>query len=207
MLDFALLSLFIPTFFIVSLTPGMCMTLAMTLGMSIGIRNTLWMMWGELLGVAIVAIASVIGVSTIMLQFPQIFVLLKLIGAGYLFYIGINMWRSKGKLAISLTEKSAREISKSSLFNQGLITAIANPKGWAFMISLLPPFINKAYALMPQLSVLVCVILISEFTCMMLYATGGKTIGRALSKQSNVKVLNRISGTLMLGVAIWLAIS
>lgn len=183
------------------------MTLAMTLGMSIGIRNTLWMMWGELTGVAIVAIASVIGVSTVMLQFPQIFALLKLIGAGYLLYVGINMWRSKGKLAISLEDNAPRTISKRSLFNQGLITAIANPKGWAFMISLLPPFINKSYALMPQLSVLVTVILISEFTCMMLYATGGKTIGKILTQKNNVKVLNRISGTLMIAVAIWLAVS
>jgi len=181
------------------------MTLAMTLGMSIGIRNTLWMMWGELLGVAIVAIASVIGVSAIMLQFPQIFALLKLVGASYLFYVGINMWRSKGKLAISLSNDSPKNISKRSLFNQGLITAIANPKGWAFMISLLPPFINKQYALIPQLSVLVTVIMISEFTCMMLYATGGKTIGKVLSQQSNVNYLNRVSGTLMIAVALWLA--
>jgi threonine/homoserine/homoserine lactone efflux protein len=183
------------------------MTLAMTLGMSIGIRNTLWMMWGELLGVAIVAIASVIGVSAIMLQFPQIFALLKLIGASYLLYVGINMWRSKGKLSISLSNESSKSISKRSLFNQGLITAIANPKGWAFMISLLPPFINKQYALTPQLSVLIGVILVSEFSCMMLYATGGKTIGKVLSQQSNVKRLNRISGTLMIAVAFWLAIS
>jgi len=191
----------------VSITPGMCMTLAMTLGMSIGIRNTLWMMWGELIGVAIVAIASVIGVSAIMLQFPQIFAVLKLIGASYLLYVGINMWRSKGKLAISLSNDSAKSVSKGSLFNQGLITAIANPKGWAFMISLLPPFINKQYALTPQLSVLVAVILVSEFTCMMLYATGGKTIGKVLSQQSNVKRLNQISGTLMIAVALWLTIS
>lgn len=207
LLDFTLLSLFIPTFFIVSITPGMCMTLAMSLGMSIGIRNALWMMWGELIGVAAVAIASVIGVSTIMLQFPQIFALLKLIGASYLLYVGINMWRSKGKLAISLNNDSPTNISKRSLFNQGLITAIANPKGWAFMISLLPPFINKQYSLAPQLSVLVIVILISEFTCMMLYATGGKTIGKVLSQQSNVKRLNRVSGTLMIAVALWLAVS
>jgi threonine/homoserine/homoserine lactone efflux protein len=183
------------------------MTLAMTLGMSIGIRNTLWMMWGELIGVAIVALASVIGVSAIMLKFPQIFSILKLIGAGYLLYVGINMWRSKGKLAISLKKDSPVKISNSSLFNQGLITAIANPKGWAFMISLLPPFINKQYALIPQLSVLVLVILVSEFTCMMLYATGGKTIGKVLSHQHNLKTLNRVSGTLMIAVAIWLAIS
>jgi threonine/homoserine/homoserine lactone efflux protein len=207
LLDITLLSLFIPTFFLVSITPGMCMTLAMTLGMSIGIRNTLWMMWGELIGVAIVAIASVIGVSTVMLQFPQVFVFLKLIGASYLFYIGINMWRSKGKLAISHSNNAPMTISKRHLFNQGFITAIANPKGWAFMISLLPPFINKQYALIPQLSVLVTVIMISEFTCMMLYATGGKTMGKILSHQNNVKQLNRISGTLMILVALWLALS
>ena len=207
MLDFALLSLFIPTFFIVSVTPGMCMTLAMTLGMSIGVRNTLWMMWGELIGVAIVATASVIGVSTIMLQFPMIFNLLKFIGAGYLFYVGFNMWRSKGKLALSLNDNSPRQISKQSLFYQGLVTAIANPKGWAFMVSLLPPFINTDYALIPQLSILITVILISEFACMMLYATGGKTLGKILSHHNNVKRLNRLSGTLMLLVALWLAVS
>ncbi len=52
MQDYALLVAFIPTFFFVSVTPGMCMTLAMTLGMSIGVRRTLWMMLGELVGVA-----------------------------------------------------------------------------------------------------------------------------------------------------------
>lgn len=52
MLDYTLLLIFIPTFLLVSATPGMCMTLALTLGMSIGIRRTFWMMWGEMVGVA-----------------------------------------------------------------------------------------------------------------------------------------------------------
>lgn len=38
LLDVSLLMVFIPTFFFVSVTPGMCMTLAMTLGMSIGLN-------------------------------------------------------------------------------------------------------------------------------------------------------------------------
>ena len=183
------------------------MTLAMTLGMSIGVRKTLWMMWGELLGVAVVAVSSVIGVSAVMLKFPNIFIFLKLLGASYLLYVGINMWRSKGKLALSHGKDAPMVINKRDLFNQGLLTAVANPKGWAFMISLLPPFISAQYELLPQLTILVVVILMSEFICMMLYATGGKTIGKALSKQSNVKNLNRISGALMIGVAIWLGVS
>ena len=182
------------------------MTLAMTLGMSIGVRNTLWMMWGELLGVGLVAILAVIGVSSVMLKFPQLFGVLKIIGATYLFYVGINMWRSKGKLAISDAIQTIK-INKNQLFTQGFVTAIANPKGWAFMVSLLPPFINPTMPLTTQLMVLVAVILISEFSCMLLYATGGKTLGRLLTQGDNVKRLNKVSGTLMILVALWLAIS
>ena len=76
MISFALLSLFIPTFFFVSITPGMCMTLALSLGMSIGLRRSLHMMWGELVGVGLVASAAALGVAALMLQFPQAFVVL-----------------------------------------------------------------------------------------------------------------------------------
>jgi threonine/homoserine/homoserine lactone efflux protein len=117
------------------------------------------------------------------------------------------MWRSKGKLALSAEQNSSISIKRNALFNQGFITAIANPKGWAFMVSLLPPFINDSYALPLQLSVLVTIIIVSEFFCMMLYATGGKTIGKLLTQQNNVKLLNKISGSLMILVAIWLAMS
>lgn len=183
----------------------MCMTLAMTLGMSVGIRKTMYMMWGELLGVAIVAISAVIGVSAIMLRYPNIFIVLKCLGALYLTYVGINMWRSKGKLALN-QENQIANTQSSTLFYQGLITAIANPKGWAFMISLLPPFLSAKLPIAPQLAVLLTIILLSEFICMMLYATGGKTVGKILTEKDKVKLLNKASGTLMIGVAIWLLI-
>lgn len=185
----------------------MCMTLAMTLGMSIGVRKTLPMMYGELLGVATVSIASAIGVSAIMLKFPTVFELVKYIGACYLLYVGINMFLSKGKLALSNENSDNKSICGKQLFNQGFVTAIANPKGWAFMISLLPPFINEQLAFAPQLTILVVIILLSEFICMMTYAAGGRTIGKLLVEQENVKLLNKISGYLMMGVALWLALS
>jgi len=206
MIDFTLVSLFIPTMLLISITPGMCMTLAMTLGLSIGVKRTLWMMVGEVLGVALVAISAVLGVSVVMLKFPLLFSLIKFGGAAYLLFLGINMWRSKGKLSLALNSTSPVDIKKTTLLNQGFITAIANPKGWAFMISLLPPFINKAYAMPLQLTVLVLIIMISEFLCMMLYATGGRTVGKLITEQKNVKMMNKISGSLMVAVAIWLAL-
>ena len=206
-MDSALLWAFIPTFFFVSITPGMCMTLALTLGMSIGYKRTLWMMIGELAGVAVVSIAAVLGIASVMLNYPWLFTGFKFIGAGYLFYLGVQMWRSKGKLAIS-TDNQTENVGKDwDLVVQGFVTAIANPKGWAFMISLLPPFINSSKALAPQLLILISIILVSEFVCMTLYATGGKSLKRVLGKADNVKLMNRIAGTLMMVVGVWLFVS
>jgi homoserine/homoserine lactone efflux protein len=203
LLDFTLLVLFIPTIFLISISPGMCMTLAMTLGISVGYKKTLWMMWGELFGVAVVAVAAVLGVAKVMLNYPEIFIFLKVLGAGYLTYIALNMWRSKGKLAID-SSKDVESISKQGLLQQGFITAISNPKGWAFTVSLLPPFINTQQALAPQLIILVSIILLSEFVCMSLYATGGKTLASYLTKNNKISLLNKISGSMMFAVALWL---
>ncbi len=206
-MNFALLSAFIPTFFFVSITPGMCMTLALTLGMSIGYKRTLWMMLGELVGVAVVSIAAVIGIAAVMLNYPMLFISFKILGATYLVYLGIQMWRSRGKLSLSAETGSVSRANNWQLIMQGFITAIANPKGWAFMISLLPPFIDKSAPLPPQLFLLVGIILISEFVCMTLYATGGKGLKRLLGQSQNVRRLNRIAGSLMIGVGIWLFFS
>jgi threonine/homoserine/homoserine lactone efflux protein len=204
MIDVAALAVFIPTFFFVSITPGMCMTLAMTLGMSIGVRRTLWMMIGELLGVASVAIAAVLGVASVMLNYPDAFAILKWVGGAYLIYIGINMWRAKGKMSVNTHSPS--DVNGQSLFTQGFITAVANPKGWAFMISLLPPFINVDQAVAPQLFILLSVIMITEFVSMLAYATGGKSLRLFLARGDNIKWMNRIAGSLMMLVGVWLAL-
>ncbi|WP_443627676.1 LysE family translocator [Candidatus Njordibacter sp. Uisw_002] len=201
----ALLFALIPTFFFVSVTPGMCMTLALTLGMTVGIRRTMWMMLGELFGVGLVAVSVVIGVAALIVQYPQLFVILKLAGGGYLLYLGIQLWRSRGKMAIDLNGVP-NNTGRLQLATQGFITAVANPKGWAFFIALLPPFIDPARPLVSQMVILLTVILTLEAMSLMVYALGGKSLSKALQKSGNVRLMNRIAGTLMIGVAGWLAL-
>jgi len=205
MIDASVLTIFIPTFFFVSVTPGMCMTLALTMGMTIGVRRTFYMMWGELLGVALVAIASVVGVAGIMLKFPALFICLKYAGGSYLAYLGIKMIASGQNISLETGHNLNISLNRKSLALQGFVTAIANPKGWAFMISLLPPFVNADLPLLPQLTILVGIILTTEFSCLLLYSNGGKSLRRFLGKKGNVTLLNCISGVLMIGVGIWLA--
>ena len=182
------------------------MTLSMTLGMTIGLRKTLWMMVGELLGVALVALLSVIGVATVMLQYPALFLLFKYVGGAYLCWLGIQLWLSRGKMAITDERLGGPVASRWELASQGFITAVANPKGWAFFVALLPPFISEDLPMAPQISVLLAMILIIEFICLVIYAGGGRTMSKFLQKSGNVRAMNRIAGSLMIGVGIWLAL-
>ena len=206
-INITLLLVFIPTFFLVSITPGMCMTLALSMGMSIGLKRTFYMMYGELIGVALVASASVIGVATIMFKYPTIFAILKYGGGAYLVYLGIQMWMSRGKMALKLDKSCDFNISKKNLAMQGFLTAVANPKGWAFFVALLPPFIDNSLPMGSQLFVLILIILSIEFTSLILYATGGSTLRKILQNSSNVRLINKIAGTLMILIGVWLASS
>jgi homoserine/homoserine lactone efflux protein len=205
-LNLALLSVFLPTFFVVSITPGMCMTLALSLGITVGVRRALWMMIGELLGVGIVAIASAVGVATFMLGYPTVFEVAKVAGGAYLIWLGVQLWRSRGKMAMPEEGAILPSSTRWQLATQGFITAIANPKGWTFLVVLLPPFIDSSLPIVPQLTALILIILSMEFLCLLLYANGGRTLRRALRSGDKVRLANRISGSLMMLVGVWLAL-
>ena len=206
-IDFSLLIFFIPVFFIISITPGLCMTLALTMGITIGVRKTMRMMVGELIGVLLVAGTAVVGGGTIIATFPKAFALFKYAGGLYLMFIGFQMVRSRGSLALNLDGTHSFQLSFFQLAFQGFLTAVANPKGWAFFIAMVPAFINYDSALIPQMLALIIIILIIEFISLMIYATGGQALGILLKKQNNIKLINIFSGFLMICVGIWLSLS
>jgi len=164
----------------------------------------MWMMLGELFGVGLVAGAAVIGVAAIMVNLPALFSLLKFGGAAYLIYIGINIIRSSAKFEL---QQDVAVSSRTQLILQGFLTAIANPKGWVFMVSFLPPFIDIERPMALQLVGLIAVIIVIEFSSLMIYATGGKSLKTMLANGNHLTLLNKLSGVLMIGVGIWLALS
>lgn len=172
MLNLELLALFIPTFGLASITPGMCMTLSLSLGMSIGVKRTLWMMLGELTGVATVAVLSVAGAASLLLASPMAFNTLALAGACYLIYIGQGMMRSHASL--HLASQSNQWLSAKQLISQGFITATSNPKGWAFFVALMPPFIDSELPLFPQMAGYLAVVVAIEFASLLMYASSGQ---------------------------------
>ncbi|MEL0137787.1 MAG: LysE family translocator [Halieaceae bacterium] len=197
-MDPELIWVFIPTIAAISLTPGMCMTLAFTLGLSQGYRKTLWMMWGELAGVATVVTSCVLLLTWIQSLSPFYFTGLALIGGSYLLWIAYRLWTQPAHF-----EGGERQpqVAPIALVGLGYTTAVMNPKGWGFMIALLPGFISPEYSGPQQLAAFLAVMLPSEFLFMSLYASGGSALRRLLNSDQQLARLNKISAMLMVLVA------
>jgi homoserine/homoserine lactone efflux protein len=203
-MDLTLLTTFAASFFVVAMSPGLCMTLAMSLGISIGVRRTMWMMAGELAGIALVGTSAVVGVAALLLNAPTAFAVFKWLGAAYLLYMGWQTWRAEPRLPEQPAGGDRR--TRSSLIAQGFVTAVSNPKAWAFLVALLPPFVDQSRPLAPQLLALLAIMLVIEFISLQIYAHGGRALSEQLHRRGKARWLNRIAGALMAGVGIWLAL-
>lgn len=203
-MDLAVFLAFCISFFLIAISPGLCMTLAMSLGISVGVRRALWMMWGELVGIALVGAAAIGGVSTLLLNAPTTFTFAKLIGALYLLWSAFRAWNASVDIR---SQPNGRRATAGELISQGFLTSISNPKAWVFFAALLPPFIDPKKAILPQAGLLLTAMVVIEFVCLLLYAQGGRLLSDYLSNRGLDHWLNRVAATLMVAVAIWLILS
>ena len=195
-----LILLFIPTIASVSFTPGLCMTLAFTLGLSIGYRRTLWMMLGELSGVATVFTATFWSLGWLLSRDPIYFQIVSLLGGAYLLYLAYQLFRQTPE---AMKARNLENTSPMALAILGYITAVSNPKGWAFLIALLPGFVASDGPLFPQFLIMMGIMLTTEFISMTVYATGGQWLASRLSDGSGVMNANRIAASMLTLAALW----
>ncbi len=195
-----LILLFIPTIASVSFTPGLCMTLAFTLGLSIGYQRTLWMMVGELSGVATVFTATFWSLGWLLSRDPIYFKVVSLLGGAYLLYLAYHLFRQTPE---AIKARNLENTSPVSLAILGYITAVSNPKGWAFLMALLPGFVSMDTALIPQFIIMMGIMLTTEFISMTAYATGGQWLANRLGGSRGILNANRVAASMLTLAALW----
>lgn len=198
-----LLSAFIATCLLVSLTPGLCSMLCMSLATTIGVRRTQWMMVGELFGMGSVATVSVLGIAAILHVNSTLFTVLKVGGCVYLMFLGWKMWRATPEGEATLFKIPQTRLSLASL---GFTTAITNPKVWALYVALLPPFVDPQKPLALQLMSMLVLIVLVELLCLYLYAFGGRMLARALKGESSRTYIGKTLGVLLAGMGMWILV-
>lgn len=195
-----LILLFIPTIASVSFTPGLCMTLAFTLGLSIGYKRTLWMMLGELGGVASVFTATFWSLGWLLSRDPIYFQIISFVGGVYLLYLAFQLFRETPE---TIESRDLKKTHPMALVILGYVTAVSNPKGWAFLMALLPGFVSSDTELVPQFIIMMGIMLMTEFVSMTAYATGGQWLASRLSNSRGIVNANRVAASMLTLAALW----
>lgn len=194
--------LFISTFTAAAFLPGIDMSLALSLGLSVGFRKTLFMIAGGTISLMIVAFICAIGVGTIILNHPDIFRVFKILAGIYILYVAYSIARS----TLVVESKNIKsQISNKALFIQGFITNFTNPKAWIFVATLLPPFLDKTSLINNRLFIIVSLIGITQVIAFVSYAGGGAVFRKFMN--SHIKYLTTLSAILLCIVGIWLIVS
>lgn len=202
------LGLFLVTSFVLSMTPGPNMLLAMSLGLKYGVRRAAWGGFGMCVALATLATLSVLGLGALLAASEAAFLTVKWAGVAYLTWLGIAAWRAPtGDGAANSATQPAEDVPAVRLFLRGALVAFSNPKALVFMAALFPQFIEPSAPLGPQLVALVILMTAVEFGWIMAYAMGGNSIGARLTSASAAKTLNRLTGGLMIGAGGLLALA
>lgn len=144
-----------------SLTPGPNSLLALTHGALYGHQRSLYTISGGTVGFIIAIALSMFGIGLLLQASAHALVLLKWVGAGYLVWLGIQVWRSPPPQIQFASEH--KRVSSATLFRQGLLAAVSNPKVILFFGAFLPQFLDPNAALLPQFVIMALTFAVGEF--------------------------------------------
>jgi homoserine/homoserine lactone efflux protein len=184
--------------------PGPSVLLTVAHSITYGWRQALSTVAGETLGIAFQLLIAAIGLVSLLHLVSEVFDLLRLAGAAYLVYLGIRQWR---KASGAPQEIKSAPASKKSLFMQGLVVTIPNPKSLLFIAAFLPQFINTAHPLGMQFAFIVPTFLLITFTVTSAWAVIAGSAGVFLRNQRALQSVSRASGGLMIFAGLGLAMA
>lgn len=198
--------LFITTVFILSATPGPNMLLALGHGLRFGPRRAIATAAGTVLGLMVLMLASISGLSALIAASETAFTTVKWCGVAYLLYLGIKSWRTPPQ-AVEVTDTPERGGQWWRLGGQAFMVCVSNPKAIVFLVALFPQFLDPAAPLVPQVTVLALSFACSEAFWIMAYASGGDRLLPLLRKAGVGRLVNRLTGGLLIGAGAMLAVA
>lgn len=185
--------------------PGPTMLLALSNGMSGGLRRAAWGIGGACLGSTLVIGVVAIGLGSLMLASAWLFEAVRAVGVLYLLWLAWQLWRSPvADVQATLAQVPGREVRGRAAFRRSLTVALSNPKALLFFAAFLPQFVYPARSLAPQYALLGGLFVAIDAVVMVAYALAGRQAVRWLS-HTGLRWLNRGCAAGMAGLALLLA--
>jgi homoserine/homoserine lactone efflux protein len=178
--------------------PGPTIMLVVSYALTQGRRSAFASVLGVGLGDATAATASLMGLGAILAASATAFSVLKWIGAVYLVWLGIKLWRSRPQ---ALGHHQVAEVPPRKIFWHAYVVTALNPKGIVFFMAFLPHFIAPHAAVVPQLALLGTTFVVLGILNAAVYALAAAMLGRKLRSPSLLRLVNRIGGTFLISAA------
>ena len=191
---------------LITVAPGPDNLMVLSVGISRGRSAGIGFGLGCALGCFTHTLWATLGIGAVVLASEATFMTLKMAGAAYLAYVGVQAWRYAGKMALIKLDQGSDEPVAAHL-RRGFIANVINPKVALFFIAFLPQFVDQARgAVWPQMLLLGTV-----FAAQTVVIFGGLgwfsgSVGVRLQRQPGLAVwLDRCAGAIFIGLALHLA--
>ena len=225
---------FIPVALLLTLLPGADTALVTRNALALGLRGARWTILGILTGCLIHATASALGLSAILATSARAYEAVKLVGAAYLVWLGVQSIRqARGggedvqipRLASLARDDNARHPERSAQrgvegsaldaspatalaahpFTQGFLTNILNPKVALFYLTFLPQFIPAGAPVLRTSLLLAMIHNVLGFAWLSLYARFVNRLRAALTRPMVKAWLERVTGGVLIALGARLA--
>ncbi len=183
--------------FVLAVTPGPGVFAIISRSLASGFKTTLVMIAGCITGDIIFLLFAIMGMSVIAQTMGTLFLLVKIVGAAYLIFLGIKIWISK-PVPAHLQQINGKKAIGYGNYLSGLGITLANPKVILFYCGFLPTFMDlesmtgfDIFLVTIVLAIVLSVVLIS-------YSYLASSARLFFSSTRSVKWLNRTAGTVMI---------
>jgi threonine/homoserine/homoserine lactone efflux protein len=188
---------FVGVALLVIVTPGQDTALTVRNSLLGGRRDGVLTALGVASGQCAWALATSVGIAALLVAFEPAFVALRVFGAAYLVFLGLqSLWS-----ALRRTPKPVPAVRQRPAFRQGLISNLGNPKMAVFFPSLLPQFAHSFAGLL-VLGLIFAFMTLSWLTA---YAFAVAKAGDVLRRPKIRRVIDAVVGVVLAGLGIRVA--
>ena len=201
MISIEILAAFFATAIILGFVPGPDNIFVLTQSAVEGHRAGITVTFGLLTGLVFHTVAVAFGVSVIFKTSPVAFTILKIFGICYLLYLAWGAFHCRDA---NISNKKGKKRSAIALYRRGIIMNITNPKIAIFFLAFLPQFTDPSRGSIPmQIITLGAIFIIATLIVFVIIAYLAGSIGSYLRESDKAQtILNRIAGTVFIGLAI-----
>ena len=193
---------------IVLVIPGPTILLVVSYSLGHGRRAAVPLVGGVALGDFTAITASLLGLGALLAASGTLFAILKWVGAAYLVFLGIKLWRAAaapmevaggdGQLA---TAESV-QMNPRRLFWHSFAVTATNPKGLVFFVAFLPQFLDPTQPVLAQFAVMELTFLVLASVNCALYAAAASGARSAIRRPSVLWAVNRVGGSILIAAGI-----